>query len=63
MIRKATTDDIPVIARIERECFASPWSEKSFISSFANSSNHFFIAETDGEAAGYMGVSVIVDEG
>ena len=63
MIRKATTDDIPVIARIERECFASPWSEKSLISSFANSSNHFFIAETDGEAAGYMGVSVIVDEG
>ena len=63
MIRKAATDDIPIIVGIERECFSSPWSEDSFISSFANSSNHFFIAETDGAAVGYIGVSVVVDEG
>lgn len=63
MIRELKQSEIPCIAEIERRCFSSPWSEESIKDSFANSSNHFYVAECDGVIAGYIGLSVIIDEG
>lgn len=63
IIRELTEKDIPVIAEIERQCFSHPWSEQSIKSSFENSSNRFFAAETDGIVIGYIGLSVVLDEG
>lgn len=62
-IRELRENDIPSIAEIERSCFSSPWSEDSIKSSFDNSSNHFYIAEIDGIISGYIGLSVVLDEG
>lgn len=63
IIKELRENDIPSIDEIERSCFSSPWSEDSIKSSFKNSSNHFYAAETDGIIAGYIGLSVVLDEG
>ncbi len=63
IIRELTQTEIPEIAEIERRCFSHPWSDDSINDSFANSSNRFYIAELDGVIAGYVGLSVIIDEG
>lgn len=63
IIRKAIESDIPQIALIEKACFSRPWTEDSIRDSFNNKSNCFYIAEADGKAVGYIGLSVVLDEG
>lgn len=61
--RSMTLDDIDTIARIERECFTSPWSAEAFRMEL--SQNHFakyMILERNGETIGYGGMWLIVDE-
>ncbi len=62
-IRNMTAEDIKAVAEIEQTCFSHPWSENSIRESFENHCNHFYIADVQGENAGYIGVSVMADEG
>lgn len=61
-IRRATPQDTPVIAEIERNCFSKPWSEEDFKKCFGLENYRFFIAEREGEPLGYAGMYVCLDE-
>ena len=50
------------IARLERECFSSPWSETALLEELSNPQAHFLCAVCDGVVAGYIGVQEIVGE-
>jgi ribosomal-protein-alanine N-acetyltransferase len=62
-IRIATRDDVARLVKIENACFSSPWSEESLAESLANPCSRFFIAEADGETAGYLGLQIFSGEG
>ena len=62
MIRQFESGDEKAIARLERECFSSPWSEDAVLSSLENNTL-FFLAEKDGTVVGYSGIQVISPEG
>ena len=55
-------EDIADIARIEKECFSSPWSEEGLRSELTNDGAHFFTARRNGKVAGYMGMHIVLDE-
>ena len=57
-----TTEHIPALAAIERECFADPWSEQGLAEELGNPCAHFFVAERCGEVYGYLGTHVVADE-
>jgi ribosomal-protein-alanine N-acetyltransferase len=63
MIRELKESEIPLIADIERVCFSTPWSEKSIEDSYCLDCNHFFVCESEGRIAGYIGLSIAADEG
>lgn len=58
----ATESDIPIIAEIEKERFSQPWSENS-IRSAMNNNTVFFLAKKENKTVGYVGLSVVADEG
>ncbi len=60
-IKRADEGDVPSIARLEGECFSSPWSEKAILEGM-NAKTVFFVAKTGDEVLGYIGVTVICDE-
>lgn len=62
VVRRMNTADIGRVADIEKQCFSLPWSEQSFEDSLSKSYSVFFVAECDGEIAGYVGVYHIGDE-
>lgn len=53
---------IPQIAKLEKECFSSPWSEKSLSEELENSDSHFICAAEGNELLGYIGVQEICGE-
>jgi [ribosomal protein S18]-alanine N-acetyltransferase len=54
-IRPARAADAPVLAALERECFADPWSEASFREALASPFCFGLIAASvDGRALGYL---------
>ena len=61
-VLSATTDDIPYIAHIEKECFSTPWSENA-ISESISAGTCFYVAQFNNSIVGYMGLSKIVGEG
>lgn len=60
-VTKMTAEHIAVIARLEKECFAEPWSETALAEELANPDSHFLVAVC-GEVAGYIGVQEICGE-
>lgn len=63
IIRKMTAADISSAAEIEKQCFVHPWSEQS-IESEMSRENSVFLMAFDGEnPIGYVGLSVVLDEG
>lgn len=54
-------EHISEIARLEKECFSSPWSENALAQELSNPDSHFLVAESDG-VAGYIGVQEICGE-
>ncbi len=63
LIRRAGAQNAADIARIEKLCFSSPWSEASVISTMENQDSAFFVAEVDGQTVGYIGSYFVLDEG
>ncbi len=59
---EATEEDIPDIAKIETERFSQPWSENS-VRSAMNNNTVFFLAKKENKTVGYVGLSVVADEG
>ena len=59
-----TKQYVPAVALIEKECFGEcAWSENSLSESLKTSGACFFVAVCDGEAAGYVGMNTVLDEG
>ncbi|MBR1497462.1 MAG: ribosomal protein S18-alanine N-acetyltransferase [Oscillospiraceae bacterium] len=63
LIRDAREGDLPRLAEIERECFSVPWTVDMLRSQFSPGQHVFLVAEKDGEAAGYIGLAYVLDEG
>lgn len=59
-IRQMTAEDIPAVAKIEKECFSQPWSEQGFLDGMKNAV--FFVAE-DPQIVGYIGMYRMPPEG
>ena len=47
---------IDQLVDLEKSCFSSPWSYKSFSESFNNSNYNFFAAITNNKVIGYIGI-------
>jgi ribosomal-protein-alanine N-acetyltransferase len=59
-----TIEDIEVVYSIEKRSFATPWSKEAFIREVEeNDRAYYFLVESDGVVAGYMGIWKILDEG
>lgn len=61
-IEKMTSSHIEEIARLEKECFSSPWSEEGLKSELNNNFARFFVALSGGEIAGYIGSHNVLGE-
>jgi tRNA threonylcarbamoyl adenosine modification protein YeaZ/ribosomal-protein-alanine acetyltransferase len=62
-LRRAVPDDLPAVVRIENASFSSPWSEQSLREELSGRiGSHFFVAELDGEIAGYIGTWMFAGE-
>ncbi len=64
VIRQAVLQDAQQMAELDRICFSVPWSLESFVQELSvNERAMYFVAEIDGQIAGYAGLWQIVDEG
>lgn len=46
------------LAELEKICFSQPWSRQALADELENDSAFFFVAETDGEVSGYVGLMI-----
>lgn len=63
IIRKMTDADIKNAAEIEKLCFVHPWSEQSIKDEMAKENSVFLMAYEGENPIGYVGLSVVFDEG
>lgn len=62
VIIKMTAAHIEGIARLEKECFSSPWSEDSLKSELDNNFARFYVAFLGEKIAGYIGSHNVLGE-
>ena len=62
VIVKMTDAHIEEIARLEKECFSSPWSEEGLKSELDNNFARFYVAFLGGKIAGYIGSHNVLGE-
>ena len=43
-IRRMTAEDVPAVARIERESFSQPWSERAYLDTMADENALYLVA-------------------
>lgn len=56
-------EDIPFVAKLEKECFGkNAWSENSLSYELTNSNAYFFVLKTNETVCGYIGTNIILDE-
>lgn len=53
-------DDVYII---ETECFSHPWSRQSLEEELDNETSLFLVAKEENEVIGYIGMSIVIDEG
>lgn len=53
-------DDVYII---ETECFSHPWSKQSLEEELDNETSLFLVAKEENEVIGYIGMSIVIDEG
>ena len=53
---------VPQIARLERECFADPWSQQSIASELHNPLSLWLVAQEGQTLLGYVGSQTFLDE-
>ncbi len=61
-IRLLTKEDIPLVHKIETECFFEPWSERS-LELLCEGDNFGVVALTDGQISAYGGMTCVFPEG
>lgn len=61
-IEKMNESHIGAIARVEKECFSSPWSETALRNELENGFARFLVALIDGKTAGYIGAHNVLGE-
>jgi len=58
-----TLSDVDAVSRIERECFAIPWSRDAFVrEATENRCARYLVAREDGVPIAYAGMWLVVDE-
>lgn len=62
LIEKMSPSHVGEIARLEKECFSTPWSEDGLKSELNNAIARFFVATCAGEIAGYVGAHNVLGE-
>ncbi len=62
-IEKMTKVHLEAVYIIETECFSHPWSRESLESEIGNKTSHFLVAIENDEVLGYIGMSIVIDEG
>lgn len=48
---------------LETECFSHPWSKQSLEEELNNETSLFLVAKEENEVIGYIGMSIVIDEG
>ena len=62
VIERMESRHVPAVSRLERDCFSTPWSERSLLGELTNPLSTWLVA-IDGEAlAGYIGSQAVLDE-
>lgn len=62
-IEKMTSGQLDDIYIIETECFSHPWSKQSLEEELNNETSLFLVAKEENEVIGYIGMSIVIDEG
>lgn len=62
IIRNMTESDVSAVAEIEKACFSLPWSEQAFYDELKNPYGVTFVADEDGEVAGFLNVRDVCGE-
>ena len=62
VIEKMSPCHVGEIARLEKECFSTPWSEAGLKNELNNAFARFFVATYAGEIAGYVGAHNVLGE-
>ena len=62
-IEKMTSGQLDDVYIIETECFSHPWSKQSLEEEMNNETSLFLVAKEENEVIGYIGMSIVIDEG
>ena len=62
-IEKMTSVHLDDVYIIETECFSHPWSKQSLEEELNNETSLFLVAKEENEVIGYIGMSIVIDEG
>lgn len=62
-IEKMTSSHLDDVYIIETECFSHPWSKQSLEDELNNETSLFLAAKEENEVIGYIGMSIVIDEG
>ena len=62
-IEKMTSGHLDNVYIIETECFSHPWSRQSLEEELNNETTLFLVAKEENEVIGYIGMSIVIDEG
>ncbi|MCR4563551.1 MAG: ribosomal protein S18-alanine N-acetyltransferase [Clostridiales bacterium] len=57
-----TKEDVGSVAALEKECFASPWTQETLLEETDNPTAVFFTSKQDGKVIGYIGSNNILGE-
>lgn len=55
-------EDVSHLARLDKECFSVPWSEKAFSDEYENDIAYYFVAKQENKVIGYAGFWHVADE-
>ena len=62
-VRLMVEQDIDAVARLEKECFSSPWSKASLRESLSQPYVVFVVATVEEKVVGYGGIYIVNDDG
>ena len=62
-IEKFEEKHLDGVEKIEKNCFAHPWSREDLQNQIGLDTSHFLVATVDGNVAGYMGLQIFGGEG
>ena len=54
---------LDALEALEKQCFSVPWTREQLAASLPDEHHVFLVAERDGKAVGYVGMTCVLDEG